>query len=90
MSHDALTDKERFLGIIDSTITGARKDHTAVFSAELNMLKFMYELNTDEVVRERIIRNARSLYRNWMFTLARIEEYRAIASPDNQDGERAE
>ena len=88
--HEA-PDDARFLALIESTVEGATKEHTTVFSAELNMLKFMYEQTADEGVRSRIITKAHSLYRNWMFTLHRIQEYRAIGAPVAEDsGERGE
>ncbi|MBY0539634.1 hypothetical protein K2P56_04385 [Patescibacteria group bacterium] len=81
MLNTSPTERERFSALVESTVEGATKEHTTVFSAELNMLKFMYDQNSDPEVRERILVKARSLYRNWMFTLNRIEEYRAIAAP---------
>lgn len=91
MSKNEAPDDARFLALVESTIEGATKEHTTVFTAELNMLKFMYEHTDKATTREQILIKARSLYRNWMFTLNRIEEYRAIGAPATEDSaERGE
>lgn len=91
MPETSPSERERFSAIIESTVVGARKEHLAIFAAELNMLKFLFEQSPDEATREQIIAKAHSLYRNCVFTLNRIEEYRAIGVPVTEDSaERGE